>query len=332
MKILIIGGTRNVGHLLTLELLKQGHLVTVLNRGKTRDELPAEIQRLHCDRSDTSNLNKVLTGKSFDVVVDMALYNETDARAITDLLYGRVGHYVFLSTGQVYLVRNKLPRPFTEDATESPLVEAPAAGTRDHEEWLYGVEKSQAEDILIEAWHRRKFPFTTLRLPMVNSERDHFQRIYNYLLRMQDGGPILIPGGEHLSLRHIYAEDVVQAILRTMQNDVGKGRVYNISQDETVSIENFLALLATIAGRTLELKRIDRNVLENHQFIPDCSPFSDPWMSELDNQRSKMELGMSYTPLPIYLEKLVAYCKSAAIPLPDGYRRRREEIKLASES
>jgi nucleoside-diphosphate-sugar epimerase len=246
-------------------------------------------------------------------------------------LDGRVVRYVFLSTGQVYLVRNKLPRPFIEDATESPITEAPPAGTRDHEEWLYGVEKSQAEDVLVEAWQRREFPFTTLRLPMVNSERDHFQRIYSYLLRMQDGGPILIPSGEHLSLRHVYAQDVIQAITRVLQMDVGKGRVYNISQDETVSIEDFLSLLAKIAGLTVALKRLDRNVLESHQFIPDCSPFSDPWMSELDNQRSKIELGMSYTPLPLYLEKLVAYYTNAAIPLPDGYRRRQDELKLASD-
>ncbi len=332
MKILIIGGTRNVGHLLTLELLRQGHLVSILNRGKTRDELPAEIQRLHCDRSDALGMNEVLRGQSFDAVVDMALYNKVDANVITKLLDGRVGHYVFLSTGQVYLVRNKLPRPFTEDATESPLVEAPPAGTRDHEEWLYGVEKSQAEDVLMDSWQRHKFPVTTLRLPMVNSERDHFQRIYNYLLRIQDGGPILIPGGEHLLLRHIYAQDVIQAILRAMQNDLGKGRVYNISQDETISIEGFLDLLAKIAGLTVKLKRLDRDVLEHHQLIPDCSSFSDPWMSELDNKRSRMELGMSYTPLPIYLEKLVAYYRSAAIPLPDGYRRRNDELKIASES
>jgi nucleoside-diphosphate-sugar epimerase len=227
-------------------------------------------------------------------------------------------------------VRNNLPRPFTEEATESPIVEAPPAGTRDHEEWQYGVEKSQAEDVLEEAWQTRKFPFTTLRLPMVNSERDHFQRIQNYLLRMQDGGPILIPRGEHLSLRHVYAQDVIQAIIRVCQTDAGKGRVYNISQDETVSIEDFLALLAKIAGSTVQLKRLDRQVLERHQLIPDCSPFSDPWMSELDNQRSRVELGMSYTPLPIYLEKLVAHYRNADITLPDGYRRRRDELNVAS--
>ena len=46
MKILIIGGTRNLGHLLAYQLLDAGHRVTVLNRGKTRDELPERVERL----------------------------------------------------------------------------------------------------------------------------------------------------------------------------------------------------------------------------------------------------------------------------------------------
>jgi nucleoside-diphosphate-sugar epimerase len=330
MEILIIGGTRNVGHLLTLELMEQGHSVTILNRGKTPDELPPTVRLLHCDRGDSIRLKEVLAGKSFDAVVDMALYNETDAKAITHLLDGRVGRYVFLSTGQVYLVREESPRPFTEDATDRPLLEAAPADTRDHEEWLYGVEKSQAEDVLVQAWQTRKFPFTTLRLPMVNSERDHFQRVYNYLLRMKDGGPILIPRGKHLLLRHIYAGDVIQAITRVLQSETSKGRVYNVSQEETVSIDDFLALLAEIAGYRLNLRRIDRTLLEQRRLIPDCSPFSDPWMSELDNQRSKLELGMSYTPLPVYLERLVTHYRNAQLPLPEGYERRNEELRLAA--
>jgi nucleoside-diphosphate-sugar epimerase len=332
MEILIIGGTRNVGHLLTLKLLMDGHRVTLFNRGITPDDLPASVQRLHGDRSDPSSLRKALAGRSFDAVVDMALYNGADAKTITELLDGRVGQYLFLSTGQVYLVRAESPRPFAEDASEKPLTPAPLPGTRGHDEWLYGVKKSQAEDILMSAWQTRRFPVTTLRLPMVNSERDHSHRIYGYLLRMKDGGPILLPMGNHLLLRHVYADDVLQAITRIIQTGMGKGRVYNISQDETLSIDDFLVLLAEIAGHTLQLKHIDRMVLENLQLLPDCSPFSDPWMSELDNQRSKLELGMRYTPLPVYLKNLVVHYEGSRLPLPDGYRRRSQELKLADET
>jgi nucleoside-diphosphate-sugar epimerase len=331
MDILIIGGTRNVGHFLTLELLKKGHRVTVFNRGKTRDELPDDVQRLHGDRSDPGFISAALGGRSFDVVVDMALYNAADAQATAELLDGRVGRYIFLSTGQVYLVREESPRPFAEHATDKPLLPAPLHGTRDHEEWLYGVSKSEAEDILLRAWQTRGFPVTALRLPMVNSERDPFHRVHGYLLRLRDGGPILVPTGKHLLLRHVYAADVLQAIMKVFETGIGKGRVYNIAQDETLTVEDFLVLLGEIAGRRVNLKHIDRRILENLQLLPDCSPFSDPWMSELDNQRSKLELGMQYTPLPVYLEKMIRHYQSSVLPLPEGYRRRGEEIKLASK-
>jgi nucleoside-diphosphate-sugar epimerase len=306
--------------------------VTVFNRGKTPDELPGDVQRLHGDRGDPATLSAALAGRAFDLVVDMALYNAADATVVAELLEGRVGQYIFLSTGQVYLVREESSRPFSEDETSRPMLPAPLPGTRDHEEWLYGVDKSQAEEVLMSAWRRRRFPVTTLRLPMVNSERDHFQRVYGYLLRMRDGGPILLPAGEHLRLRHVYADDVVQAIVRILQTGTGKGRVYNISQDETLSIDDFLRLLAEIAGHTLKLKRIPRKLLENLQLLPDCSLFSDPWMSELDNQRSKMELGMQYTPLEVCLERLITHYSDSEVPLPEGYRRRGEEISLASDS
>ncbi len=332
MKILIIGGTRNVGHFLTLDLLRDGHRVTVFNRGKTQDELPRDVERMHGNRSDPVSLAKALDEWSFDVVIDMALYNGRDAETVTKLLDGRVGRYIFVSTGQVYLVHQKTERPFREDSLQTPLVPEPPANTRDHEEWLYGVEKNEAEEILLRAWQEREFPVTILRLPMVNSERDHFHRIYNYLLRLQDGGPILLPQGKHHRLRHIYAADVSQAVQKTIQTETAKGRIYNISQDETISIEDFLALLAETAECKLHLKYLPITTLEELHLLPDCSPFSDPWMSELDNQRSKLELGMQYTSLAVYLQKLVEYYSNRHLPVPDGYRRRNEEMQLAQKT
>ncbi len=151
MNILIIGGTRNVGHFLALELLSAGHKVTLLNRGKTPDNLPDEIERLRADRTDSFQLEKVLIGREFDVVVDNALYKGQEAETIIRLLNGRVGHYIFLSTGQVYLVREGAERPFSEDSYEGRLIPAPKANTFAYEEWLYGIDKRKAEDVIAKA-------------------------------------------------------------------------------------------------------------------------------------------------------------------------------------
>src|SRR5215510_804281 len=141
MNILIIGGTRNVGHFLAHELVAGGHHVTVLNRGKTPDALPESVERLHADRTKPAQLEKALSGRKFDVVVDNAVYKGPEAEAIVGLLSGRVGHYIFLSTGQVYLVREGLERPFSEADYEGRLMPAPKPNTFSYEEWLYGIEK-----------------------------------------------------------------------------------------------------------------------------------------------------------------------------------------------
>ena len=186
--------------------------------------------------------------------------------------------------------------------------------------------------MLARAWQDERFPVTTLRLPMVNSERDHFLRLYNYLLRIRDGGPILVPDAPQYPLRHVYGDDVVRAVLALLMRGPSRGEVFNISQDETVSLSAWLAMLADCAGeQPAELVEVPRDALEREGLLPDCSPFSDTWMSELDNARSKTELGLRYTPLPDYLVRIVAHHDRQSPPSPAGYRQRSSELKLANQ-
>lgn len=329
MNILIIGGTRNMGHLLALELYQAGHHVTLFNRGLTPDELPGDIERLRGDRTVPEDLKLALYGRSFDAVIDMVLYNGDEAETIVNLLHGRVGHYVFISTGQVYLVREGLERPFTEADYEGRVLPAPKPNTYGYEEWSYGVHKRQAEDTLREAWQNKQFPYTSLRLPMVNGEREPFNRLYGYMLRIQDGGPILVPETPNYALRHVYAGDVIRAITTLIQSGRGQGRAYNISQDETVSLEEFLNIVCDIMGVEMpQLVEVKRLILEANGFLPDCSPFSDRWMSELTNDKSKVELGMQYTPLRTYLERIIRYYEANPPRRPASYKRRNAERNL----
>lgn len=329
MNILIIGGTRHIGHFLAERLHREGHRLTLLNRGISRDDLPADIARLRADRTDTQQLRRALSGRTFDAVVDTVLYKGPEAETIVDILDGNTGHYIFLSTGQVYLVREGLQRPFKESDYEGALLPAPEPVTYDYEEWLYGADKRQAEDVMTAAWQKSGFPYTAIRIPMVNGERDTFLRLYGYFLRIKDGGPILIPDKPDHSLRHIYAHDVVQAIVTLLETGKGKGKAYNISQDETLSLTDFLKIVGDLMNIPPKIVRMERDTLEANGFLPDCSPFSDRWMSELDNSLSKTELGMSYTPLETYLERILTHYGNHPPGLPTSYRRRNSEKNLA---
>jgi nucleoside-diphosphate-sugar epimerase len=328
--ILVIGGTRNMGYAFTKELVAAGHRVTILNRGIQGDDLGHSVSRLHVDRTDITQMRRALLAKPFDVVVDFVLYNAQEAQNIVDLLKNNVGHYIALSSGQVYLVRENIERPFTEDQYEGRLLPAPKLNTYAYEEWRYGMDKRGAEDVLAKAYADFQFPYTALRLPMVNSARDPLKRLYSYILRLRDGGPILLPETPNHPLRHIYAGDAVRALMLVMdKHEQTKGRAFNFSQEETVNIDEFLKLLAGLLGVKANLRRFKHSELEANGFLPDCSPFSDRWMSEITNDVSKSELGMTYTPLPEYLETLVAAYDAGKHAVPVGYRRRHAEVQFA---
>ncbi len=329
MNILIIGGSRNIGYFLVQRLVQEGHRVTMLNRGVTPEDLPADVARLRADRTDVQQMRRALAGRTFDAVVDCVMYNGEEAEAIIDILNGQINHYIFISSGQVYLVRQGLTRPFKEDDYAGELMPPPEINTYDYEEWLYGMEKRRAEDTFQRAYITHGFPYTALRLPMVNSTRDRFNRLLAYILRLQDNGPILVPQTPDYPLRHVYVGDVVEAIMRLINTGMGKGRAYNISQDETVSIESFLQLLGEIMGKQPDIHKVPRDVLEANGFLPDCSPYSELWMSELDNARSKAELGMTYTPLRDYLSTIVAYHQAHPPKKPRSYNRRKAEKQMA---
>jgi nucleoside-diphosphate-sugar epimerase len=330
MRSLVIGGTRNLGPSIVHALLQRGYEVAVFNRGQTRDDLPEEVERLRGDRTNVEELKLALTGRKFDLVIDTTLYTGAEAEAAVELFADRVGRYIFLSTGQVYLVRVGAERPYKEDDYAGPVMaEPPKSNVSEYENWRYGFDKRAAEDVFASAWTKDKFPFTSLRLPMVNSERDHYDRIYGYFLRIQDEGPILIPDEDTAPVRHVYGDDVVQAITRLAESEQGKGCAYNVGQDEALSLAEFMELLAATMHCQLKIIRVPREELDREGLLPHCSPFSGKWMSSLDNARSKAELGMQYTPVAAYLKKLVSYFQAVRPHNVDGYAQRQREVEFA---
>ena len=206
MNVLVIGGNRFMGLGLVWRLLCGGHRVTLLNRGNLTDPFGDRVERLRADRS-TDAFDRVLGRRMFDCAVDFAGFTADDARRAVRVLSGRVGHLIFVSTGQVYLVRAGCPQPSHEDDYDGPIMPRPASPA-DHEDWAYGVGKRGAEDVLAAS---RDLPTTRLRIPMVNGEHDHRRRLEAYVWRLLDGGPLVVPRSEAIA-RHVHSGAVVRAI------------------------------------------------------------------------------------------------------------------------
>jgi nucleoside-diphosphate-sugar epimerase len=288
------------------------------------------VQRLHGDRT-TDEFDRALAGRSFDAAVDFAGFVAADVQRSVRVLEGRVGHYVFISTGQVYLVREPRPSLARETDYDGPLMPEPPPGHPDHGDWTYGVGKRAAEDFLAAAFARAAFPATRLRVPIINGERDHTRRLEGYLWRLLDGGPLLLPDGGTHRLRHVYVRDVSRTIAGLLREPRTFGQAYNLCQEETPTLAEVVETLAAQLGARPRLRAVPRAALEAAGLDPvRVSPFSGRWMSFLDPARAREELGFRPTPLAAYLGSIVAsfLAHPPATP-PDAYGERRRETALA---
>jgi nucleoside-diphosphate-sugar epimerase len=330
MRVLVVGGTRFLGHELAWRLLAAGHEVTLFNRGTLPDTFGARVAQLRGDRT-TGDFARLLAGRDWDAAVDFAAYDGRDGRQAAEVLGGRVGHYVVVSTGQVYLVREGRPSPAREEDYDGPLMPEPP-DPYDKGQWDYGMGKRALEDALAEAWAKSRFPSTRLRIPMVNGERDHFRRVERYLWRMLDGGPLLLPGGGERPVRHVYSGSVVKLILSILGDARTFGGAWNLAQDETPTLREMLELLALSLGAAPRLVDVPAEHVRAAGLDPLLlSPFSGTWMSFVDPSRAKAELGFAHEPLPAYVDRIVAsFLAHPPADLPPGLDRRADERALAA--
>ena len=265
--------------------------------------------------------------------MDLAAYDGVDGRRAAEVLSGRVGHYVVISTGQVYLVREGCPRPAREGDYDGPVMPEPADAF-DKGQWDYGVRKRALEDALAEAWGKSRFPATRVRIPMVNGERDHFRRLERYLWRMLDGGPVLLPDGGDRVTRHVYSGSVVKAILALLGRADTHGQAYNLAQDETPTLHDLLRLVAARLGAPDRLVDVPAEHVRAAGLDPLLlSPFSGTWMSFLDPARAREELGFRHEPLGSYLDKIVTtFLAHPPAEAPPGYDRRGAELELVRQA
>jgi nucleoside-diphosphate-sugar epimerase len=331
MHVLVIGGTRFIGYHTTWRLLAAGHRVTLFNRGTLGNPFGSRVERLEGDRT-TDDFRRLLGERSFDAAVDFAAYYGDEVRSVLDVLAGRVGHYVFISTGQVYLVRDGCAWPAREEDYAGRLIPKPESSA-DRSEWEYGVGKRECEDLLVEAWISSRFPSTRLRLPMVNGERDHLRRIERYLWRILDGGPVILPDGGTRPTRHVYSGAVARAIVSLLGQERTFGQAYNLSQDEMPTVAQLAGTLIELLGSPARVLGVPAERIREAGLDPkDLSPFGGRWASLLEPARAKAELGFRHEPLREYLGTIIAcfLAHPPSAPSESYSRHRAAERALAA--
>ena len=136
---------------------------------------------------------------------------------------------------------------------------------------------------------------TVLRLPIVHGESDPTLRLWAYLERMLDGGPLLLPEGGASSTRFLYAGDVAEVLRTLLESESPSELVYNLAQPDVVTLREFLERVARAAGVTPRFATRSAEEAATAGLDPGFSPLSGPWSSVLDPARAEKQWGFAAT-------------------------------------
>jgi nucleoside-diphosphate-sugar epimerase len=240
VRVLVAGGTEFISLHLVRALLRDGHVVTVLNRGRQPDRLPAGVRPLVADRKDHAAVRKALAGERFDAVVDVT-YAPTLAEDVEALLDApaAVGHVLFVSTGRVY--DHARPIPFDEDTPRTLY-------------WgEYAKNKIAGEDVLLARHRERGTPITIVRPTHVYGPLNTRNNETFFFDRLVRDRPVLVPdeGGWLRQFGHV--EDLADAMAAMLGVSAAFGRAYNITGEEAITQVGFVELIADVMKRSLTL-------------------------------------------------------------------------------
>lgn len=321
------GGSGFIGTHAARGLIARGHRVTVLSRGR-RDPIPG-ASMVAADRRDPDAVADALGGRRFHLTVDFLAYDAHDLDWLARVPRGAPGRCVMISTGQVYLVGVGGEPPYVEDDAGRPLTPEPATNEYDRGSWRYGAGKRRAEQAFFAAAAAHGVPGIALRLPIVQGEGDGSLRLWAYLERMLDGGPIVLPDGGRRRIRHLDAGDLAPVLARLAEGPPPAHRAYNLAQPDIVTVRALLEHAARAAGVTARFVEAPWEVCRSAGLDERFSPYAGTWSSLLDPARAVGELGFAATASGDYLPRLVRWHLEHRPASHEGYVQRARELALA---
>jgi nucleoside-diphosphate-sugar epimerase len=300
MKILVIGGSYFLGRVFVM-CATPDHEVTVINRGTYSVEALGAKQ-IKGDRKDIT-LWKGIT-EDYDVIVDFCAYSKGDISTVLSNISGRIKHYIFISTVDVY-EHGSFNLKNEEYRYETREIQGETG------DYIRG--KIALENELKSECATRNIKYTILRPSIIYGPFNYAPResVYIQLIVQNNLLPHIIDTKGKFQL--VYVKDVANAILLCLANDKAYNNVYNISGDEILDYDGFYQSLANVAD--IKFTEIPMTVqTAEGQSLPLPFPLTEMEAEIADNSRSKADLKINYTPITEGMAKTYNAFKNVFMP------------------
>ncbi len=288
MKILILGGTGLISVAITREMLDRGEDVTLFNRGKSTLPLDPRAKVIHGDRTDYPAFEKAMHAAGlFDVLIDMVGYLPEDGPSAVRAFGGRVGHFLFCSTVDVY----------RKPAFRYPYVESEPYGGLN----AYSRNKVVLEKTLREAESRGAFPLTIIRPAYTYGESrgpvHPAGGSTTFLDRIMKGKPVIVHGDGSSFWVACHRDDVARAFVAAVGQPRTFGRAYHVAGEEWMTWDSYVKIIAQAMGWPApRIVHIPTDVLvkldpQRYAIVGENFQFNNIF----DNTAAKTDLNFRYT-------------------------------------
>lgn len=241
VKVLVIGGNRFFGKKLIRKLLDnaQGadqHQITLLNRQNLDDGFGTQVQRIKCDRTDSTAMRAALADKSWDLVYDQVCFEASDARAACEIFSGKTNHYIFTSSLSVYEPGEWLKE---EDFDPYSFKFSKEVNSKTN----YAEAKRQCEAVF---FAQESFPVAAVRFTFVVGEDDYTGRLKWHVDHVKSGKPIHFPNVD-AKIPLIHSDDAADVLLKI---GIAQGAgPFNASSPEPIKLAQLIQLIEQSVGK-----------------------------------------------------------------------------------
>ncbi|SDD77555.1 NAD-dependent epimerase/dehydratase family protein [Glycomyces harbinensis] len=254
MKIIVIGGSGHIGTYLVPRLVRAGHEVVNISRGKRHAyaEAPewAQVRQVTADREQEDAdgvFGATVAALRPDAVVDLVCFTPESAVDLVERLRGETGH--LLHCGSIWRYGSSLRAPIVEGEGTAPFGE-------------YGIQKDRIAQILKEETAGGGLATTSLHPghivgpgwhpigPLGNLDPEVWRTL-------SSGRTLRIPGigAEHLN--HVHADDVAQGFALAIEHrDAAAGEDFHVVAPTAMNVRGLATAASSWFGQEASLESV----------------------------------------------------------------------------
>lgn len=249
MRVLVIGGTGNVGIGVVAALVERNHDVVVFTRDQHPNMPPSEVRIIRGDRRNPKDFARKVRRESFDAVIDLMCFSAGDAASALKIFGDKVDHFIHCSTVMTY------GPPFDGIYLDE---NAPLYG---HSQ--YGLGKIAADTLLLEAYRKSGFPVTIFK-PSFTYGTQILRQVggdSRWISRLLNGKPILSAGDGLNHFQFLSTWDAGVGFAGVLGKKQALGEIYNIVHPVPRTWDDWHNAVAKSLGVEAKIVHVPQQIL-----------------------------------------------------------------------